>query len=210
MKSIQEALQWRYAVKKMSGEPVSEEKVQQIIDAAYMAPTSSGLMPFKIFVVKNAELKEKIFPIAYNQSQIMDASHLLIFASWDELTPERIESAFDYMNAQRGLPDAATRDYVENLKSVYASFPKDAHAAAAGKQSYISFGFALMTAAMLGVDTTPMEGFNSQALDELLDLGSMGLKSQTILAIGHRDAENDWLLPLKKVRPAKEDVIVEL
>jgi len=209
MKSLEEALQWRYAVKKMTGVPVSEEKVQQIIHAAHYAPTSSGLMPFKIIVVRDQALKEKIKPIAYGQSQITDASHLLIFASWDAITAERIQEVYKHMNAQRGLPDEATQDYVNNLINTYTNLPIEAQQAAAGKQSYISFGFALLAAAQLGVDTTPMEGFNNQQLDELLDLASLGLKSQTIIAIGNRDTENDWLYPMKKVRPALEDFIIE-
>lgn len=210
MKSINEALQWRYAVKKMTGEKVEDEKVQEIIEAARFAPTSSGLMPYNIILITNQELKEKIQPIAFNQTQIVDSSHLLVFASWDEFTAERIDNAFLYSNKERGLPDDFSADYVKNLKATYASFSKEKQQVAAAKQAYIGFGFALFAAAQLGVDTTPMEGFINEKLDELLGLEKLGLKSQTILAIGHRDEKNDWLFPLKKVRKPLQEFVIEM
>lgn len=209
MKSIQEALQWRYAVKKMTGEPVSEDKVQEILHAAHYAPSSSGLMPFKVIVVKSQELKEQIKPIAYNQSQITDASHVLVFASWNSVTVEKIEEAYAHMNAERGLPAEATADYVNNLIATYTNMPVEAQQTFTSNQSYISFGFALLAAAQLGVDTTPMEGFDRAALDKILGLEELGLKSQTMIAIGHRDVDNDWLAGMKKVRPAKDEFFIE-
>src|SRR5690606_14020554 len=100
------ALQWRYATKKMNGKPVSQEKVDTILKAAHLAPTSSGLQPFEIIVVTNPELKEKIKTVANGQSQITDSSHVLIFAAWDRYTEERINAVFKYMNTERGVPDS--------------------------------------------------------------------------------------------------------
>lgn len=204
------ALNWRYATKKMSGEKVAEEKVNQIVDAAHLAPTSSGLQPFEIIVVSNEELKQKIQPIAYNQTQIVDGSHLLIFASWDKYTDERIDSIFDHMNTERGLPLDNTNDYKNGLKSMLFSMTEEQQAAHTAKQAYIGFGTAIAAAAMLKVDATPMEGFVNADLDELLGLKEKGLKSQTILTLGYRATEGDWLQGMKKVRQPKEKFITEL
>lgn len=91
-------LNWRYAAKAMNGEPVAEDKIERILEAARLAPTSSGLQPFEIIVIKNQELKEKIRPEAWNQSVVTDCSHLLVFAAWDNYTVERINYMFDLTN----------------------------------------------------------------------------------------------------------------
>jgi len=204
------ALNWRYATKKMSGESVSEDKVQQIIEAAYLAPTSSGLQPFEIICISNKELREKIQPIAYGQTQIVDSSHILVFASWDKYTDERIDAIFDHMNTERGLPLNTTDEYKAGLKAQLFAKSEAEQAAHTGKQAYIAFGTAIAAAAMLQVDATPMEGFINEQLDELLNLKSKGLKSQTILALGYRATEGDWLQGMKKVRQPKEKFLTEI
>jgi nitroreductase/dihydropteridine reductase len=198
--SLQEALNWRYATKKMSGEAVPQDKVDQIIEAARLAPTSSGLQPFRVIVVTDPEIKEKIKPIAYGQSQITDASHLLIFASWDNYTEERIRSVFSHAALERGLPDDGPSDYEVQLTGSLLSKTAAENQAHTAKQSYIAFGTAIAEAALLQVDATPMEGFNNAQLDELLGLNERGLRSVTILALGYRAEAGDWLVNLKKVR----------
>jgi nitroreductase/dihydropteridine reductase len=208
--SLIEALNWRYATKKMNGQIVPEEKVSQIIKAAHLAPTSSGLQPFKIFVITNQELKDKIAPIAFDQSQIKDCSHLLVFAAWDNYSVENIKAVFAHANAERGLPGTTTADYENRLISMYTSKSPEDNFQHAAKQAYIAFGMAIAEAAILQVDTTPMEGFNNAALDELLGLKEMQLKSTTILPLGYRDEAGDWLVNLKKVRTPMADFVIEL
>ena len=207
--SLIEALNWRYATKKMNGEKVSQDKVDQILAAARLAPTSSGLQPFKIIVVTNPELKEKIKTVAYGQSQITDSSHVLIFAAWDNYTEERIRAVFAHTNSQRGVPDSATAEYVNKLLGMYINRTAEENFNHAAKQAYIAFGVALAEAALLKVDTTPMEGFEAGKLDELLGLGALGLRSTTIMPLGYRDEAGDWLVNLKKVRTPLEDFIIE-
>lgn len=207
--SVIEALKWRYATKKMNGETVSEDKVNQILAAAHLAPTSSGLQPFKIIVVTNPELKEKIKTVAFGQSQITDCSHLLVFAAWDNYTEERIKAVFSRTNAERGVPDSATADYVSNLVGMYTAKTPEENFHHAAKQAYIGFGVALTEAALLKVDATPMEGFNPAELDELLGLRAQGLRSTTMLPLGYRDAAGDWLVNLKKVRTPLNDFVIE-
>lgn len=204
-----EGLNWRYATKKMNGEPVDQAKVDQIIKAAHLAPTSSGLQPFKIIVVTNPELKAQIKDIAFGQSQITDCSHLLIFAAWDNYTEARIRAVFSHTNAERGVPDSSTADYVDRLIGMYTVKTEEENFNHAAKQSYIGFGIALTEAALLKVDATPMEGFNAAELDALLGLREKGLRSTTLLPLGYRDTAGDWLVNLKKVRTPLDEFVIE-
>lgn len=199
-----EDLNWRYATKKMNGEKVSQEKIDFILEAIRLSPSSSGLQPYEILVVSNPELKEKIRPIAFGQSQITDASHLLIFASWEQYTEERINAYFERANRERGLPDSATDAYRTRLIQMTTSQTPEQNFAHTAKQAAIALGIAIVAAANQKVDTTPMEGFDAKQLDELLGLSEKGLKSTAILALGYRDESGDWLAKLKKVRTPKE------
>lgn len=207
--SLIEALKWRYAVKKMNGQAVPQEKVDQIIEAARLAPTSSGLQPFKVLVITNDEIKQQILPHAYAQSQIVDSSHVLVFAAWDNYTAERIDEVFERTNAERGVPAEATADYVARLKAMYLPREENTNFEHAARQAYIAFGLAIAEAALLKVDATPMEGFDNAKVDEVLNLKAQGLKSVTILPLGYRDEANDWLANLKKVRLATDKFVVD-
>lgn len=204
-----ESLKWRYATKKMNGQAVPQEKVDIILQAARLAPSSSGLQPFEIIVVTDKLLKSKILPIASGQSQIVDCSHLLIFTAWDNYTVYRIENVFKHTVAERGLPENAMDDYKNRLIASYTIRPAQQNFEHAARQAYISFGVAISAAAELKVDATPMEGFDNAALDNLLDLGSKGLRSVTLLPLGYRDASSDWLVNLKKVRTPEDQFFIQ-
>ena len=204
------ALKWRYATKKMNGQAVSQDNVNSILEAAHLAPSSSGLQPFEIIVVTSSALKEKIKPIANNQSQITDCSHLLIFAAWDNYTKDRINEVFSRTVSERGVPVDSMDDYKNRLTSRYISFSAEQNFVHAAYQAYISFGLAIAAAAELKVDSTPIGGFDNAALDNLLNLKDKGIRSVVMLPLGYRDAENDWLANLKKVRTPKERFITEL
>lgn len=204
------ALNWRYATKKMNGEKVAEEKVNKIIEAVHLAPTSSGIQPFEIISISNLELRKKIQPIAFNQSQIVDGSHVLVFASWDKYTDERIDAIFEHMNKERGLPMNETDTYKATLKAQLFAMTEEQQAVHTGKQAYIGFGTAIVAAALENVDATPMEGFNNEELDKLLGLKERGLKSQTLLALGYRADKGDWLQGMKKVRQPKNVFLTEI
>jgi len=201
-------LNWRYATKKMNGGKVSQEKVNYITEAARLAPTSSGLQPYKIIEISDPELKAKIQPIAFNQSQIVDSSHLLIFAAYDEYTKDRVDQVFIQQEVERGLPSGYADDYKNQLFGMLSSREQHQQFEHAARQAYIGFGLAIAAAAEQRVDATPMEGFNNQQLDELLGLEAHGLKSVTILALGYRDTDNDWLVNMKKVRKDKKDFVI--
>ncbi|TYB76275.1 NAD(P)H-dependent oxidoreductase [Bizionia myxarmorum] len=200
-------LNWRYATKAMNGEKVAEEKIERILEAARLAPTSSGLQPFEIFVVKNQQLKEKIRPIAWNQSVITDCSHLLVFAAWDTYTADRINYMFDLTNNIRGFKNDGWENYRQMLLSSYPQKDAEENFNHAAKQTYIALSQAIAAAAFEGVDTTPIEGFEPDALDEILGLREKGLRSAVLLPLGYRQIDEDWLVNLVKVRKPMSDLV---
>lgn len=207
--SLIDALNWRYATKKMNGQAVPQDKVDQILEAARLAPTSSGLQPYEVIVITNPALKTALLPHSYNQAQIVDSSHLLVFAAWDNYTEDRINNVFTQTHKERGTPAESTADYQKTLIGMYVPRPAEVNFHHAARQAYIGFGVALAEAAMLKVDATPMEGFDNAKYDELLGLTERGLKSVTILPLGYRDESGDWLAGLKKVRKPKSEFITE-
>jgi len=200
-------LNWRYAAKAMNGEKVAQEKIDNIVEAISLAPTSSGLQPFEVFMITNQEVKEKIRPIAWNQSVITDCSHLLVFAAWDTYTADRINKQFDLVNTVRGFKNEGWENYRQMLLGSYPQQDEEVNFNHAAKQAYIALGHALIAAAYEEVDSTPIEGFSPAKLDEILGLREKGLRSCVILALGYRQADKDWLVNLKKVRKPKEDLI---
>lgn len=204
--SIISALQWRYATKKMNGEVVVESKINSILEAIRLVPTSSGLQPFEVMVITNPTLKESIRKVAFNQSQITDCSHLLVFAAWDHYTTERMTHYFDHYEKERDLPKGFSDDYKNSVMKQLTSLSLERQFEHAAKQIYIALGFALAEAAALQVDSVPMEGFVSADVDDILQLSEKGLRSVLLLPLGYRDTENDWQAELKKVRKTKEDI----
>ncbi|SIS50282.1 nitroreductase family protein [Insolitispirillum peregrinum] len=206
-----EKLNWRYAAKKMDpARPVDADKVERILEAIRLAPTSSGLQPFEVIVITNQALKEKIQPIAYNQGQVVDGSHLLVFAAWDTYTADRINMMFDLVNAERQSVNEGWENYRQMLLSTYPQRDAQVNFEHAARQAYIGLGMALAAAAFEGVDATPMEGFDAAQLDTLLDLRAQGLRSVAILPLGYRDTAGDWLVNLKKVRRPRADFVREI
>jgi nitroreductase/dihydropteridine reductase len=205
-----ESLNWRYATKRMTGEKVPQEKVDTILEAARLAPTASGIQPFSILAISDRQLLEKIRPIAHNQPQITEASHLLVFAAWDDITPDKVDYVHDLVAKERNLAPDTQASTVNRLKGFFKSLSKDERFHWAARQTYIAFGMAIAAAAIERVDATPMEGFRNAELDELLGLKEKGLRSTSLLALGYRDTANDRLVNLKKVRRPKEELIIEL
>jgi nitroreductase/dihydropteridine reductase len=205
-----DTLKWRYATKKMNGNKVPQEKLDYILEAARLAPSSSGLQPYKIFVISNPDLLEKIKAISWNQSQITDCSHLLVFAAWDGYSLDRITAVFNKTLAERGLPADTMDDYKKTLWGLYEPLSTEWQANHAARQAYISMGVAIVAAAEQKVDATPMEGFIPAEMDKLLGLEEQGLKSALLLPLGYRDEANDWLVNMKKVRTPMEEFVTEI
>ncbi|WP_191601944.1 NAD(P)H-dependent oxidoreductase [Marinomonas algicola] len=211
MSELLKNLEWRYATKQMdASRPAEQEKIDRILEATRLTATSSGLQPYEVIVVKNADIKEQIKPHAWNQSQITDCSHLLVFAAWDNYTEERINMMFDLVNEERGFVNEGWENYRQMVLGLYPKRDAEVNYQHAARQAYIGLGTALIAAAEEKVDCTPMEGFVPEEVDTILGLKERGLRSVILLPIGYRADAGDWLVDLKKVRRSKENFITEV
>ncbi|MCH2044442.1 MAG: NAD(P)H-dependent oxidoreductase [Saprospiraceae bacterium] len=208
--SFLQKLNERYAAKAMNGKVVPQEAVDNILEAIRLAPTSSGLQPFEVFVITNPEVKAEIRKIAWNQPQVTDCSHLLVFAAWDHYTADRINYMFDLTNEIRGFKNEGWENYRQMLLGAYPNQDPEVSFAHAARQTYIALMAAMTQAVYEGVDSTPMEGFDNAALDKILGLGEKNLRSTALLPLGYRDAEKDWLVNLVKVRKPMDKLVTTI
>lgn len=207
--SLIEDLKWRHAVKAYNpAKKVGKETIDKIVEAARLAPTSSGLQPFKVIVVENQEIKEKLVAGALNPECMRDCSHVIIFAAWDKYSMERIDKMYDFTTDERGLPRGRFSSYTDKLKAIYLNQPAEVNFAHTARQTYIALAMALAQAAELRVDTTPAEGFDNQVVDDVLELSKYGLKSVSLMYVGYADPANDWIAPMKKVRVSADDFVM--
>tara|TARA_R110002096_G_scaffold167437_4_gene337437 strand:- start:6122 stop:6754 length:633 start_codon:yes stop_codon:yes gene_type:complete len=198
---LQERLNWRYATKKMDpSKKLPQDKLDSIVEAARLAPTSSGLQPFEVIVVKNPEIRARLRDAAFDQAQLTDAGAVLVFAAWDNYTEARIDAVLANTAAERGGLTDMLKGYFGRLKDSYLPRDAEVNHQHAARQAYIALGLALTAAAFEEVDSTPMEGFDPAKFDEILGLADRGLRSVAVMAVGYRADEGDWLLGQKKVR----------
>ncbi len=219
--TILDALQKRYAVKKFDpAKKVSEENLRTILEAGRLAPSSLGLQPFDIIVVNNPEVRKQLLKPGMGQSQITDASHLIVFSIKNVLTVDDVDAAMQRIAAARNIDVSSLSGFRKNvmlylrLTRFIRWFPgfakwtptgrKDHEWAA--KQAYISLGFMLETAALLGVDACPMGGFMEPGFNKLLGLRGTGHHAEVALALGYH-AEDDKYATLPKVRRETSDMI---
>ena len=209
-KTLTDLMNWRYATKKMDpAKAVPQEKVDAIVEAVQMAPTSSGTQPFELFVISNADVRSQIRAAALDQSPITDGSHLLVFAAWDNYTDARIDEVVQLNKAARGdLP--LIDGYYDNLKGMLLPRDAETNYAHAARQAYIALGFAMLAAAEQGVDSTPMEGFDPDSVDKILGLRELGLRSVVLLPLGYRDPSGDWLVQMPKVRKPLDTLVTTI
>ena len=211
MSLLLDKMQWRYAAKKMdASKVVPQEKVNRIIEAARLAPTSSGLQPFEVIVVTNKDIRTQIQAVAHNQAQVTEGSHLLVFAAWDTYTADRINHMFDLTNAERGGTNEGWENYRQVLLKSYPSREAQVNFEHAARQAYIGLGASLISAAFEEVDSTPMEGFDPKSVDDILGLGAKGLRSVALLPLGYRAKGQDWLENLKKIRRPVSEFVTEV
>lgn len=194
------SLQWRYATKKMNGEKIPQDKLERILEATRLAPSSYGLTPYNVIVVEDQKLKEELQGAAYGQTQLTDSSAVLVFATWDDTTEESVDIYINEIARQREMSAEGLKGMSDMMKGTLSNMTQEQKITWAQKQAYIGLGFALVAAATEGVDSTPMEGFNPQDVDRILGLQEQGLMSSVILPLGYRDTENDYLVNAKKVR----------
>ena len=196
-------LNWRYATKRMTGKKIPQEKVEVILESIRLSASSIGLQPYRVIVVEDRDLLEKIKPVANNQPQITEASHLLVFAALADVTEDTVDEFIKLIATERNVSNESLRTLRGYLEGLSKNTPEQNFNWAA-RQAYIALGTGLIAAASQEVDATPMEGFNADALDQLLGLQEKGLKSVSILPLGYRDASQDWLVSQPKVRTPKQ------
>mgnify|MGYP000448013283 FL=1 len=203
-KQLIEALEWRYACKKFDTDKrISDTNLETIFDSIQLTPSSYGLQPIKVLLIETKELREQIKPIAWNQAQVVDASHLLVFCHYTALSESYVDQHVSLMANTRNLPIEKLQGFGTHVKSSIATMDADHVNQWTGKQTYIALGQVLLSCALLKIDATPMEGFDRKALDELLDLSKDGLSASLLCPIGYRHAEDPYIA-LKKVRKTKE------
>lgn len=205
-----EALNWRYAAKRMNGTRIPEEKLNAVLEATRLSASSMGLQPYKLLVVQDENLKKEIQKVAYGQAIVAECSHLLVFAAYNNISEQDILQYINHIAAVRGVPVETLNGFKGSMMNLVTNRTQEQNYQWAARQTYIAFGTAIAAAAEERIDATPMEGFNPDALDELLHLKEQNLRSVTLLALGYRDAEKDALAHSKKVRREAEDLIVRV
>ncbi len=205
--SFLQNLNWRYATKKYDASAkVPQEKLEQILEAIRLAPSSNGFQPYDVLVVSNPAIREKLKVAAFNQPQLTEASVILVFAAWDNIHAKNLGKVFDTTATVRGDSDSLKERRNSSIAGFEAKTAEQNFVHAA-QQAFIGLGFGLAAAAELNVDSTGMGGFNPAQFDEILGLKEKGLRSVAVMALGYRDASNDWLVNLKKVRRPKAEMI---
>jgi len=205
--AILEQLNWRYAVKKFdSSKRLSDEDWKLLEESLILAPSSYGLQPYKFIVVTDENLKRELTPAAYGQTQIADCSHLVVIAYKKVLTDADVEHFVDRIVEVRHAPRDSFDAYESTMKATaHKAIDEGTIEAWNSRQSYIALGFLLETAALLGIDACPMEGFSREEFDRILGLEDYS--AIALCAVGYRDTDNDWLANMPKVRFENRELI---
>lgn len=206
MHQIIEDLNWRYATKKFDpAKKVSDENIEVIKESLRLTATSYGLQPLKFLIIESPELRAKLQPASYGQTQIVDASHLIVICSYLNVSDEDVDAYMKTVSETREVPLEAVAPFGEHIKGSLAKMNGDAQTLWASKQAYIALGQVLHTCASLRIDSTPMEGFDPQSYDDILGLKEQNLKATLVCAVGYRHDE-DKNQHMKKVRKSSEDI----
>jgi nitroreductase len=207
--NLLDALKWRYAVKKMNGSKIPAEKLNNILEATRLAPSAFGLTPYSIIVVEDEETRKKLQPAFYNQSQVVDGSAVVVFATWNSITEKEVAEYMADIAAQRGVPVESLNDFAGYINGSIKNLTPEQATTWAAKQTYLALGVGLVAAAAEEIDATPMEGFMPDAVDEILGLKELGLHAAVAMTLGYRDAASDYLVNAKKVRRVNEKLIIK-
>lgn len=201
---------WRYATKKFDAtKKVSDEDFNTLKEAIRLSASSYGLQPYKVFIIENPELRAKIQPVAWGQSQIVDASHLIVFANITNFGDAEIDASLALTAETRGLPSDALKGYGDFMKSKISTLPEETRNVWTAKQTYLALGNLLNAAAELRIDVTPMEGFEPEKVNEILELDKQGLNATLLATVGYRH-EDDATQHYIKVRKSNEELFITL
>lgn len=202
--NVLEHRKWRYATKRFdSTRKVSEEDLQTLLEATRLSASSFGLQPYHIFVISDQGVKEKLRKASWNQPQITEASHILIFANTTDFGEELIDGYIQNVSATRNVPVEGLKTYSDMMKSALLPLSPEAKSHWTTKQTYIAFSNAMQAATELKIDSCPMEGFQPVEYNKILGLNAKKLNAAVVLAVGYRSQE-DKNQHLAKVRKSKE------
>ena len=208
-----DSLQWRYATKRMNGKLVSKNDMDKIIASVGLAPTSMGMQAFKVINISSPDILNAIFEkAAPDQQMLLKCSNLLVFANYTSITEKDMDECMELLQKTRNY----SQEKIDLYRKGYCGFIDSLEAKGisvaewTARQTYIVMGYASVMAASLGVDSTPMEGFDPDLLNEILDLDSQGLHTCVLLALGYRDEDNDHLVNFPKVRKPLNELITDL
>lgn len=204
-----EKLNWRYATKRFQDKKLPKETLQHLKEAVRLSASSYGLQPYKVLIIEDEAIREKLKIAAFNQPQITEASQLIVFASFREMKEENIDSHIENIVQTRKLNAEILVEFAQTMKDVLLPQPTTAQAVWASKQTYIGLGFLLNAAAHLGIDACPMEGFDKAELDRILNLEEKGLASSVIATVGYR-SEEDPTQSEAKVRKPESDFFITI
>jgi nitroreductase len=201
---------WRYATKKFdTTKKVSKEDLETLKEAIRLSASSFGLQPYRVLIIENPELRAKLQPAAWGQSQIVDASQLIVFANITNFGETEIDVSIANTTKTRGLPADALKGYGDFMKSKIVALPEDVRNTWASKQTYLALGNLMNAASELKIDVTPMEGFEPAQVNEILGLGKLGLNATLLATIGYRH-EEDATQHYAKVRKSNEELFINL
>lgn len=210
MSNVLEHRTWRYATKKFDpSKKVSENDLQTLLEATRLSASSYGLQPYHVFVIQDQDLKEQLKPVSWGQSQITDASHIIVFANATDFGEELVDDYLANVSETRGIPTDNLKGYSDFMKSKLMDLPKDMKSNWTARQAYIAFGNLMQAAAELKIDTCPMEGFETEKYNEILGLNDKNLNAAVVLAVGYR-SEKDETQHLTKVRKSKEELFTHI
>ncbi|AEM71182.1 nitroreductase [Allomuricauda ruestringensis DSM 13258] len=206
MSNILEHRTWRYATKKFDAtKKVSDEDLETLLEATRLSASSYGLQPYHVLVISDQKVKEQLKPASWNQSQITDASHVIVFANATEFGEELVDDFLANVSETRNIPEEGLKGYSDFMKSKLIDLPTETKSNWTARQAYIAFGNLMQAAAELKIDTCPMEGFESDKYNEILGLEGKNLNAAVVLAVGYR-SEEDETQHLPKVRKSKEEL----
>jgi len=210
MSHLLESLNWRYATKQYDAtKKISAEDLETLKEATKLSVSSYGLQPYKVIIVENPELRAQLKAVAWNQSQITDASHLFVFAVEKNLGDKQVQAYMENISQTRGIPVEALEGFSGMIHNAIDGLDENAKQNWAKKQAYLALSTFINTAAYLKLDATPMEGFDAQKFDEILGLDALGLATAVIATVGYRH-EEDAAQHYKKVRKSNKDLFINL
>ena len=208
--SYLEALEWRYATKQFDpSKSIGETDLETLQQAIRLSASSYGLQPYSVLVISDTELREELRSACWNQTQITDASHVFVFACKKDFNQELIDSYLDLVSTTRNLPLESLEGYGDFMKSKLLQLPQESKTTWASHQAYLAAGNLLSAAAELQIDTCPMEGFEKERVDAILNLKEKGLTTTLIVPVGYRST-SDQTQFYKKVRRSSEELFIHI